>query len=878
MVKIAHAYAGQTRPSAQGLRGFDVQYNPNMFGAALGTALGGFAQAMDVSQDRRKENSRFDTLIDFTEFETSAKLEIERLKQDTPENAANFLEQAESVYTNAQSAFLNNVPPELQNEFEYRAAGIKQGVIFDAFKWDFEQQNLFFSNKINEKLTQAQVKLAQAPDSLEEERQFILETIDASGLTEIEKERQKRIAQSALEAITYRAEVKNARKRQLTSPSGIANKDLPPAAGGILNAIAKRESGGKYDIRYDGGAGSRIESFVDHPRTGATITSGPHAGQQSTAAGKYQFIGSTWDAAAAGAGVRDFSPESQDAAGWYWAQKTYADATGRRESLTAAIAAGKWGEIKAALGTQWEGVKGMSDEEFQQAFEEGSGVYADISAVQNDPRFGNLAFDTRMALEADGRAAADAEYNALLDQQRKMEEQRLNSLYVGLFDGKQGLSDIESMREEGILRDYDDISKAYKILDDRLGKQRWYREGESKLTQGGVWVPQDDEDKKRANALFGDSGRAALEATDQAYVSETLLPRYAKMQMVAPDQANMLTAMTRDANAARAAYAFEALRQMRETAPEVFGNDFPEELQKKLDHWELRRNYAGPEELVAKIQNRGTDQAARQAQSLLRADAKEAAKELTVEDIQPIYESVIPWQSAEVPLTSGGKTRLEREFRTLFEDAFVETDGNADEAKALAEKRISRVWALSNIGGGARISKFPPEVAGYKPFNGDYKWIDRAVERELALPRGTRFELLADEITEKEIAKRQQSGDVRPSYRVFYTDSRGVVREARDADGDPIRMDFVVDKETLAEADASWRKEQRIADREFIKKKYLDAKMSYDRLRGPIPAELEESYRQVIEEEKQEGTARYRQELRELGTHLDWMSRPAPVE
>lgn len=886
-MKVTHNYGPQTRPSSQGLAYLDVNYNPNQFGASLGVALRGFGEAQEVAQQRRVENQRFSTLTDFSEFETAAKLEIEKLKQDTPEDAANFFAQAESTFDRAQGSFLNKVPAELQEEFTYRAAQVKQGVIFDAFKFDFEQQNLFFNNKIAEEVNAARVRLAQNPNTLKAERQRVNDFILSSGLPEIEKAKQLRLANAGLEMITYKSKLKEVRTKQLASPTAIANRNLPPQAAGILSAIAKRESSGRYDIRYDGTAdGGKISSFVDHPRTFAATA----GGQKSSAAGKYMFIGSTWDAAAAATGVKDFSPESQDAAAWYWAQKTYADVSGHRRSLTQAIEDRDWASIRKALGTQWEGVKHMSDAEFEQTFNAGAGQYGEYSSVLNDPQFSNISFSDRQSLENDAFTEADTEYNAILKQQRALEEARINELYVGLMDGTKGSTDINALRDQGILRDYDDINKAFKIVEDRQKEGKAFYEGETKLTNGGIWVPNDEDDRKRANALFGEQGATQLQAMSQDYVQQTLLPRWEKMQMAAPDMANTLLAMSRNANSQQAAFAFETMRQMRERMPEAFGTAFSEEVQKKLDFWEIRRNYYNPDELVSQIQNRGVDQATRQVQSILRTDAQEMAKELTLEDIQPLYESVIHWQSADLPITPRGKALLEKEFRALYTDAYVRTGGNVDEAKALAEKQIARVWTLSSIGGRPRIARFPPEVAGYKKHNGGYEWIDKAVRRELGLGRTQEFELISDETTEQEIMKRAAAanapgaGEVRPSYLVAIKEDNGIIRIAtNDRTERPLRIDFMVDKDTLAEEDAAWRRAQEEADREAIKRRFYRAKElegaakllppgmidnAAKKLGIQIDPNLEQEYQRILEEEKQRGTSEYLQELKDLGTHL----------
>ena len=62
--------------------------------------------------------------------------------------------------------------------------------------------------------------------------------------------------------------------------------------------------------------GSTFEGFSDHPRKLNTSN-----GLTSDAAGKYQFLSTTWDEAAAATGVTDFSPQSQEIAARYLIQR-----------------------------------------------------------------------------------------------------------------------------------------------------------------------------------------------------------------------------------------------------------------------------------------------------------------------------------------------------------------------------------------------------------------------------------------------------------------------------------------------------------------------------------------------------------------------------
>lgn len=94
----------------------------------------------------------------------------------------------------------------------------------------------------------------------------------------------------------------------------------------FLNTIAGPESGGKYDSVYGGG---KFTNFADHPRTTMPIMSGPNKGKKSSAAGKYQMLGTTWDRQKAKLKLPNFGPESQDAAAWDLAAHTYHRKTGR---------------------------------------------------------------------------------------------------------------------------------------------------------------------------------------------------------------------------------------------------------------------------------------------------------------------------------------------------------------------------------------------------------------------------------------------------------------------------------------------------------------------------------------------------------------------
>jgi muramidase (phage lysozyme) len=850
MVKVTLAQP-RTRPSNQGQTGLNVQYSPDQFGAGLGRALSSFGAALEISQGNKLQTQKFDSLTNYSAFENNMSLRLEKLKQDTPENAANFFEQAESVFMQERASFLNNVPPELQPEFEAKTEDLKLRTIADAFKFNYAQQGVYFDNKINKILNGEKIGLGQAPKTLEDRRTKVNEIIDASGLSELDKENQKRIAASQLEAISYKAEIREAKTRNLAAPvSGIAATSLPAVAGGILASIAKRESGGKYDIRFGGADGpQKINSFTDHPREFAI---NPKDGTRSSAAGKYQFIGTTWDAAASLAGVRDFSPESQDMAAWAWAQKTVRDYSGK--SIDELVAEGNFLMLRTALGTQWEGVKHMSVKEFEETFEGNSGVYGDYANIENNPSYDNLSFDDRQALAADAELEATGEYAAQVTARKAQNDATINQLYNDLYSGKAGRADIQALQDNGVLSDYDALAKADKILNDNDNEAQMRIKAQSKIDTGLLWSPQDTDDKNLANSVFGKDGAAAISNKSTDYVGASLLPFFGKTGVLAPDAVGLLRSQANSNDVSSGAFALETLRQLRETNPLAFAAQVPEDLQKQVDRFSYRQNSMSPDEAAAAAQGRGLNPADRQAQEMMREAARKTLNDTkfnVLEQASAVFDGYFDGYGGEPPTSPSGRAQLSTDYRTLYEDNFVAANGDPDAAAQLTADQLKRMWSLSDIGGTTSLQRFPPETAGYQPINGDFSWIDQSVREQLGLGPDAQFQLISDEQTETEIRDKRAGKNVLPSYYVYYKGEDTQWHMAMTEDGQLAGINFEPSKAALAEQEASFRAKQELADEESIIRQYHKAtqeRVSRNRYEKnlEVAPELQQAYDDVI--------------------------------
>jgi len=135
----------------------------------------------------------------------------------------------------------------------------------------------------------------------------------------------------------------------------IANETIPAEGRALLGRIASGEAT-SYDMLYGGG---KFQGYGDHPRVYQPITSGPDVGKKTSAAGLYQFIGSTWDQQKAKLGLTDFSPANQDAAAWDLAQTEYKAKTGR--DLLATLKSGDQtaiSDVPRQLSGQWSSLPG----------------------------------------------------------------------------------------------------------------------------------------------------------------------------------------------------------------------------------------------------------------------------------------------------------------------------------------------------------------------------------------------------------------------------------------------------------------------------------------------------------------------------------------
>lgn len=223
--------------------------------------------------------------------------------------------------------------------------------------------------------------------------------------------------------------IKDAKGRVIST----ASTNMPAHQRALLDTLAmgNATSGGNYwespDYNTIVGKGGKFQSYKDHPRVFGTAT--------STAAGRYQFTKTTWDDVVKQFNMKnrdnpitDFSPQNQDRAAWFLAQRDYSKRTRGRsldEDLKSGMPVGDL--IKQGLGgfgknTTWEILQRKSGQEIQGAF------------TANLER--NREYASRTPGQTPTPEAIAAERQRLIQQGQQQEETQRNQAWAQNLPGQ----------------------------------------------------------------------------------------------------------------------------------------------------------------------------------------------------------------------------------------------------------------------------------------------------------------------------------------------------------------------------------------------------------------------------------------------------------
>lgn len=854
-MKVPTEVVGRTRPSAQGLAYLsDAGATPEAFGAGVGRGLqalsGGIGELAARTKQRTEQTDRFTSLINFSDFETRVNERLTELKRGADPTGKGFTALAEAEYKKASNEFLvNDVTPELRPEFTFRAAQVRQRILGDALTFQYQAGDAYFRTGIDKEYQGALKGLnpdtGGDPTKLEDWKDRVFETIEASDLSEIEKEELKRKTSIGMEGVSYKQAVKQ----------GIAKgaMNLSSSVGGIIDSAAAKYGVPAEALRTVAWLESRGNPNAQNPN--------------SSAGGLFQFIDST--AAQYGVGNKMDAGESADGAARLMAD----NAAGLRKTLGREPTTGELylahqqglGGAQAllrnpnALATDVVGVDavrlnggapGMTAGQFANLWiSKAEGANPDLD---NNPAFANLPYEDRVALRADAGREATQEASAVAAQQKLAIDTQFNALMNNIAYGQGGQAEIDAGVQEGWLSDYDSRKKAQDALDKKTETTALVAGFTAMLnSEFPVIDPSDENFKKAYNAWVGPEGLAKITDGDQAYITNGIVPTVTKLGDIPTDVVGTLTGMVRSNNQTKALFALDTLAQLQNADPRAYDARVNDKLASDVETWRELKDLYPPAELMGAI-NGGQTQEDRQRNAILRKEAQDilTAKQGGVSTLQTLVQGVVGEFGGALPFSSPALSgvpafarALDLDYQTAFTEAYIKT-GDTDRANELATKTLKRSWGVTSIGGNSILMKFPPEQTGYKALGGDYSWIDKQVRSEMELTPDTRFELISDGQTKQEFAKWQRGEGPPASYLVTTFDEFGTGRSTM------VRRYFVPTEVDKAE-------DVRLFEFERVKRDILINEAT--RLQSPhIPRGP------IVEEEYQENKSALQKRLNEL--------------
>ncbi|WWT39915.1 hypothetical protein [Microcystis phage Mwe-JY08] len=229
--------------------------------------------------------------------------------------------------------------------------------------------------------------------------------------------------------------------------------------------------------------------------------------------------------------------------------------------------------------------------------------------------------------------------------------------------------------------------------------------------------------------------------------------------------------------------AMSGLDQLYARSPDRFRAAFGEDAVRKLQNYQAGVAFDRPEDIAKRLARR-EDGGQSQIRVELERQADGLAKDLTTSEIAGALPSAPTFGDA-LSDDPNVNRALAADYRRLFRERFVETNGDADLAKKQATERLGQVWKVSPANGG-KIMRFAPEAA-YPAIGGSHEWIGKQIqealrERVYGRPWDTADPGLAAEMPLQQSAPAESAAVIPPQL-----GTRGMEGPERDLMGDAPR-------------------------------------------------------------------------------------------
>jgi len=746
-----------------------------------------FKQRADATEDLEVSNAE----LQFQQRMSEAYTERAR---EAGANPRGFTDSYDSFFDQESKAFIATLPPRVRMETDARVQQYRAQQRASAFSFELSGLDQRDKTTLNNSLNIYGTALKSGKTTLEDAQISWAEVVDKSALPSAEKEALKLSGNQTLATLQFGTEVEQVSAGYGTTGAPADGSDvvaagLPPAQRAVLNAISAKESN-SYGI-INGG-----EAFTDYSKHPNKIGKGG----TSTAAGRYQFIYSTWVAASAsyektyGVKVPDFSPEWQDRVAAHWVEKRYNERSKNGMTFQEVIASNdpaKIATIRSVLGNpsnpnnplsvEWEGFndKHMTDAEFLAIYNGEKGVAGGGTGPAvgpnpwTDQRYAGIGLGEKLTLANQSAAAADARRKG----EAEANAAQASALGKSLKDLGASTGDLSYIFTDLRNRpDFtEDMERQY-----RSGVEEFQKKESSAAEISGLLSSGQPLQPHQQEGLTNWFGPQRMEGlfTGNAAAYTDLATAGASARMFPTGTRDAVTAAMRDP-AARPV-AMEFLAGMLKNDPSLlYRSGFSDnDLADARVFGRLAQGFGSAEETLSAME-----------QMKITAAGEDSAKKLKEarasfgDKILPDLSSIIgdTWTNFEMPGVPADNITLQADALQAYSDGF-EIYGNEDAAKEHMKGVLERMWGPTGVGTEKSLMRYPPEsfytpAAGTSIFSAvtgsvepSFAYLNDKVRTAFGLTADDEFFLVGDATTEKEV----REGKL-PTYKVWSTSPEGVM-------------------------------------------------------------------------------------------------------
>jgi len=748
-MRVPSPTQGNTRITRQGmdyLRPANVDFSGLISG--LNTFAAGLASAEAEAKRQKDQAARFDATRRLVDFNTGADLNLDQQLQNSPPGDTNLAERAINSYENYEGTFINTLPEDLREEFRMRTADTRRRIVIGATEAQRKGLQTYQAGELDKQQNAAKTAISQDDTQLEQWKADMDRMIDESDYSAQEKAAMKQKNAQVLEEYGYRKVIKDKKMTEAAYTSDLvgaakwASQETGLSPVDILTIISF-ETGGTFSTSQRGGAGGKHLGLIQFgPSEQAQF--GVRAGQTPLEQMK---------AVVAFLQARGFK-RGMDIYDFY--STINAGAPGRLKASDTA-SGGTWGTVADKVNFQ------MADHRAK-ALALLDGRFSLPDDIDSNPRFANVPYEDRVSIRKDTDTMVRQLYAEAEQQRKQQQASYLNDMYNSLQSGAAGRTEFEQAIADGMIPDFEDRKKGFDIIDKKEKDGIDLREGLAKLGSGIAFDAKDSEDKKRLNAMFGQSGVDALNKQDEAYVKTSLGPTFVKAGALAPDAVSMLRAQSTSNNPAQMLFALRTLNYLENLNTSAYNAQIPDDMKKRADQFESLVNVMEPKDLINVLRGAPTE-GQRLSEDQMRAEAQ---RKFAADDAPRLVDNAeaIGGQAPGHHLILAER---EREWQALVTENYVKV-GNWDSAIELANKQLRRVWAPTAVGDGTPLMRNPPELIDpdVRPINGSFEWANRQVRGLLGIPEDIPFQLVSDDKTQA-----QKERGEKPTYLVAVNNQYG---------------------------------------------------------------------------------------------------------